>query len=78
MRKMDSQYNSLNAIDEDIHNIISDLEEEKDNINQNSRGRYLTDKEWERQEEIEEHITNFKWCAEHIESAMSYLEDYID
>lgn len=78
MIKMDSQYDNLDAIWESIENIVSDLKKEKNNIDQNTRGRFLTAEEREMYKEIENQIDDLFWCVEHIISAKSHLVDYID
>ena len=75
---MNSQYKRLNAMMKNFDDIISYLKEEVDNISKTSQGSYLTDKERERYEEIYGQIANLERCAEYVENAMTYLEDYID
>ena len=47
MKKMNSQYNKLNDLMENINDIISDLEEKRDAIEQNAwdKDRDMTDRE---------------------------------
>ena len=80
MKKMDSQYNKLSDMKEDIQNIISELGEKIGNIHDNAwnEDRDITDREKERCDEIEEQISDLENCVEHIEDAMSCLEYYTD
>ena len=80
MKKMDSQYNKLNDMVENIKGIISDLEEKIGDIHDNAwnEDRDVTDREMEICEEIEEQINDLEDCVEHIENAMSCLEYYTD
>ena len=80
MKKMNSQYDKLNAIMENIIDIISDLEEKRDNIKDNAfdEDRDMTEKEQERYYEIDDQISNLEDCVAYIENAMECLDDYID
>ena len=80
MKKMNSQYNKLNDMMENINDIISDLEEKRDSIddNANDKGRDMTKKEQGKYDEIDEQISSLKECVWYIEQAMGYLEEYID
>ena len=76
---MDSQYNKLNEIMENIDNIISDIEKEKVDIEQNiDEDRDMNYIEQEMYDELEEQIRDLEDCVEHIEKAMDWLEKYTD
>ena len=79
MKKMNAQYDKLNAIMENIIDIISDLEEKirrKDKVY--DEDRVMTKREQERYYEIDEQIINLEDCVAYIENAMDCLEEYID
>ena len=80
MKKMNSQYNKLRDMVENIKCIISDLGEKIGNIHDNawSEDRDITDRENEICDEIEEQISDLENCVEHIEDAISCLEYYTD
>ena len=69
MKKMTAQCDKLNDIMENIDDIISDLEEKRDNIKDNAfdEDRDMTEKEQERYYEIDEQISNLEDCLEYIE-----------
>ena len=77
---MTAQCDKLNAIMENINDIILDLEEKRDNIKDKAydEDRGMTKREQERYDEIDEQISNLEDCVEYIEDAMDCLEDYID
>ena len=80
MTKMNAQYNKLNDMMENIIDIISDLEEKRDNIKDKAydEDRDMTKKEKEKRDEIDEQISNLEDCVAYIENAMECLDDYID
>ena len=80
MKKMNLQYYELNDMMETINDIISDLEEKRDNIKDNAfdEDRDMTEKEQERYYEIDDQISNLEDCVAYIENAMDCLEEYID
>ena len=80
MKKMTTQCDKLNAIMENINNIISDLEEKRDSIKDKAydEDRGMTKREQERYYEIDEQISNLEDCVAYIENAMDCLEEYID
>ena len=79
MKKMDSQYNKLNEIMENIDNIISDLEKEKVDIEQNiDEDRDMNYIEQEIYDELDEQSNNLYCCLECIENAMDWLKKYTD
>ena len=77
---MTAQCDKLNDIMENIDDIISDLEEKRDNIKDNAfdEDRDMTEKEQERYYEINEQINNLEDCVAYIENAMECLEEYTD
>ena len=77
---MNSQYNKLNAIMENINDIILDLGEKRNSIKDKAydEDRGMTKKEQERYDEIDEKIINLEDCVAYIENAMDCLEEYID
>ena len=80
MKKMNSQYDKLNAIMENINDIISDLEEKRDSIKDKAYDEDIgmTKREQERYYEIDEQISNLEDCVAYIENAMDCLGDYTD
>ena len=80
MKKMNEQYDKLNAIMENIIDIISDLEEKIGSIEDKAfdEDRDMTKKEKGKRDEIDEQISNLEDCVEYIENAMECLDDYID
>ena len=77
---MDSQYNKLNEIMENIDNIISDLEEKRDSIEDKAynEGRGMTKREQINYDDLDEQISSLEDCVAYIENAMDCLEEYID
>ena len=77
---MNLQYDKLNAIMENIIDIISDLEEKIGSIEDKAfdEDRDMTKKEKGKRDEIDEQISNLEDCVEYIENAMECLDDYID
>ena len=77
---MTAQCDKLNDIMENIDDIISDLEEKRDNIKDNAfdEDRDMTEKEQERYYEIDDQISNLEDCVAYIENAMDCLGDYTD
>ena len=79
MKKMNAQYNKLNDMVENIDNIISDLEKEKVDIEQNiDEDRDMNYIEQEMYDELDEQINNLYCCLEYIGNAMDCLESYTD
>ena len=80
MKKMNEQCDKLNAIIENINDIISDLAEKRDSIKDKAydEDRGMTKREQERYYEIDEQISNLEDCVAYIENAMDCLEEYID
>ena len=80
MKKMNSQYDKLNAIMENIIDIISDLEEKIGSIEDKAfdEDRDMTKKEQGKCDEIDEQISSLEDCVAYIENAMECLDDYID
>ena len=77
---MNSQYDKLNAIMENIIDIISDLEEKIGSIEDKAfdEDRDMTKKEQGKCDEIDEQISSLEDCVAYIENAMECLDDYID
>ena len=80
MKKMDAQYNELCVMVKTIKGIIFDLVGDSDYIKYNAgdKGIGLTDIEQERDDEINEQISNLSECIKYIRFAMSRLEQYTD
>ena len=80
MKKMDSQYNKLNAMMENIKDVISDLKEKANGIEQKvwDEDRGMTNREQKKCDEIDEQISNLDECVEYIQFAMMRLEEYTD
>ena len=79
MKKIKEQYDKLSEIMETIDNIISDLEKEKVDIEQNiDEDRDMNYMEQEIHDELEEQISSLEDCVAYIENAMDCLGDYTD
>ncbi len=80
MKKMNSQYNRLNALMENIKDIISDLDGKRYDMGHKawSEDRCMTDREEKIYNEIVKQIINLDHCVEYIQFAMSRLEEYTD
>lgn len=80
MKNMKSHYKSLKALMLTIDDIISDLEKERDNIENKAddedRGMYCIEQEM--YNEIDEQIISLNCCADYIASAMGCLAEYTD
>ena len=79
MKKIKEQYNKLNEIMENIDNIISDIEKEKvdieQNIDEDKDMNYIEQKIYD---ELDEQSNSLYCCFECIENAMGWLEKYTD
>ena len=80
MKKMNVQYNELCVMVKTIKGIIFDLVGESDYIKYNAwdKGIGLTDIEQERDDEINEQISNLCECIKYIRFAISRLKQYTD
>ena len=79
MKKIKEQYNKLNEIMENIDNIISDLENEKVDIEQNiDEDRDMNYIEQVMHDELDKQISSLEDCVAYIENAMECLGDYTD
>ena len=80
MKKMTAQCDKLNAIMENIDDIILELEEKRDSIKDKAydEDRGMTKREQERYYEIDEQISNLEDCVAYIENAMDCLGEYTD
>ena len=80
MKKMNSHYNSLKALMLTIDDIISELEKERDDIEQKAydedRGMYCIEQEI--YNAIAEQIISLHCCADYIASDMGCLVEYTD
>ena len=79
MKKMTAQCDKLNAIMENINDIISDLENEKVDIEQNiDEDRDMNYIEQVMYDELNKQISSLEDCVAYIENAMDCLEYYTD
>ena len=79
MKKINEQYNKLSEIMETIDNIISDLEKEKVDIEQNiDEDRDMNYIEQYMYDELNKQISSLEDCVAYIENAMECLGDYTD
>ena len=80
MKKMTAQCDKLNAIMENINDIISDLEEKRDSIEDKAynEDRNMKKREQINYDDLDEQISSLEDCVAYIENAMDCLEDYID
>ena len=78
MKKMNSHYNSLKALMLTIDDIISELEKERDDIDQKAydEDRCMYCIEQEMYNEIDEQIISLNCCADYIANAMGCLAEY--
>ena len=79
-KKKDSQHNEINAMTENIIDLISDLEDKRASIEDKAlkEGRDMTKKEQKKYNEINKKIRTLDDCIWQIENVMGYLEDYKD
>ena len=76
---MTAQCDKLNAIMENINDIISDLENEKVDIEQNiDEDRDMNYIEQVMYDELNKQISSLEDCVAYIENAMDCLEYYTD
>ena len=80
MKKMNTYYNSLKAMTLSINDIISALEKERKDIEQNidDKDRAINYMELARYDELDDQISDLKDCVEHIKNAMGRLVSYTD
>ena len=80
MKKMNLQCDKLNAIMENINDIISDLEENRDSIEDKAynEDRSMTKREQINYDDLDEQISSLEDCVAYIENAMDCLGEYID
>ena len=79
MKKIKEQYNKLSEIMETIDNIISDIEKEKVDIEQNiDEDRDMNYIEQEMYDKLDEQSNSLYCCLECIGNAMDWLDKYID
>ena len=79
MKKIKEQYNKLREIMETIDNIISDIEKEKVDIEQNiDEDRDMNYIEQEMYDKLDKQISSLEDCVAYIENAMDCLGDYTD
>ena len=79
MKKIKEQYNKLNEIMENIDNIISDIEKEKVDIEQNiDEDRDMNYIEQAMYDGLDKQVSSLEDCVAYIENAMECLGDYTD
>ena len=80
MKKLNSQYNALKAMTLSINDIISALEKERNNIEQNidDEDRDINYMKLARYDELDEQINSLHVCVEYIKNAMGRLVLYTD
>ena len=79
MKKMNALYDKLSDMVGKIDNIISDLEREKIDIEQNiDEDRDMNYIEQKMYDELDKQINDLEDCVENIEKAMDCLEYYTD
>ena len=80
MKKMTTQGDKLNAIIENINDIISALEKERNNIEQNidDEDKDINYMKLARYDELDEQINSLHVCVEYIKNAMGQLVLYTD
>ena len=80
MKKMNTHYNSLKAMTLSINDIISALEKERNNIEQNidDEDRDINYMKLARYDELDEQINSLQVCIEYIKNAMGRLVLYTD
>ena len=77
---MTAQCDKLNAIMENIDDIISELEEKRDSIKDKAydEDRGMTKREQINYDDLDEQISSLEDCVAYIENAMDCLGDYTD
>ena len=80
MKKMTAQCDKLNAIMENIDDIISELEEKRDSIKDKAydEDRGMTKREQINYDDLDEQISSLEDCVAYIENAMDCLGHYTD
>ena len=80
MKKMNTYYNNLKAMTLSINGIISALEKERNNIEQNidDEDKDINYMKLARYDELDEQISSLEDCVAYIENAMDCLGDYTD
>ena len=80
MKKMNSHYNSLKAMTLSINDIISALEKERNNIEQNidDEDKDINYMKLARYDELDEQINSLHVCEEKKKNAMGRLVSYTD
>lgn len=80
MKNLIKYYNKIQAIYDELDNLIGELEETRDAIEEKAidKGRDMTEKEKERYYEIDEQINAIEECKDNLEYAMGAIEEYCE
>ena len=78
VKRKDSQCNEINAMTENIIDLISDLEDKRASVEDKAlkEGRDMTKREQKKYDELSKKIRKLDDCIWQIENVMGYLEDY--
>lgn len=78
VKKKDSHCKEINAMTENIIDLISDLEDKRASVEDKAlkEGRDMTKREQKKYDEINKRIRKLDDCIWQIENVMGYLEDY--
>lgn len=80
MKNLIKYYNKIQAIYDELDNLIGELEETRDAIEEKAidKGRDMTEKEQERFDAIDEQINAIEECKDNLEYAMGAIEEYCE
>ena len=78
MKKLNSQYNRLNALRKNLVDIVSTLDHKRYNMSVKiwDEGNGMTDKEQKNYNELVKQIIDIDTCIRNIDFAMSHLKEY--
>ena len=80
MKKLNSQYNRLNALRKNLVDIVSALDNKRYNMSVKAwnEGNGMTDKEQKKYNEMVKQIIDIDTCIRNIDFAMGHLKEYIN
>lgn len=80
MKNLIKYYNKIQAIYDELDNLIGELEETRDAIEEKAidKGRDMTEKEQERFDDIVVQINAIEECKDNLDYAMSAIDEYCD
>lgn len=80
MKKLNTFYDKLQRVRENLDDLIEQLEQTRDAIEEKAldKDRDMTDNEQERYDQFEQEISDIYDCIDTIEQAQGYIVDYCD